>query len=231
MKLTELKIENFRSFKDKTIRFDDYTCFVGANSTGKSNILTALNIFFQHQTPAVTNISVLTEEDFHHKNKKSPVRITVTFESLSEDAQKEFELYYRQGKLVTFAEAVWDDFTQTATVKHFGSRLVMQEFAEFFKAEKEGKLVADLRKIYRDIRAKFPELPNESTKVAMKSTLREYEESHPKQCVFMDEPNQFYGFTKGEYHLENYVQWIYVPAVKDAISEQEEGSKTALGKL
>ena len=31
MKLRELRIQNFRSFKDETIQFDDYTCFVGPN--------------------------------------------------------------------------------------------------------------------------------------------------------------------------------------------------------
>lgn len=35
MKLSKLRIENFRSFKDETIHFDDYTCLVGANGAGK----------------------------------------------------------------------------------------------------------------------------------------------------------------------------------------------------
>jgi len=45
MKLSKLRIENFRSFKDETIYFDDYTCLVGANGAGKSAVLTALNVF------------------------------------------------------------------------------------------------------------------------------------------------------------------------------------------
>ena len=47
MKLTELKIENFRPFKDETIFFDDYTCLVGPNGSGKSAVLMALNVFFK----------------------------------------------------------------------------------------------------------------------------------------------------------------------------------------
>ncbi len=231
MKLTELRIQNFRSFKDETIVFSDYNCFVGPNGAGKSAILMALNVFFQENTSTVTNVRTLTEEDFHHKNTKKPVRITVTFEGLSDAAKKEFELYYRQGKLVIFAEAKWDDITQSAPVKHFGSRLVMEEFSKFFRAEKDGKPVSELREIYRQIRLKFPALPSETTKVAMVGELRKYEEKHPKRCVFLEEPNQFYGFTKGQYHLENYIQWVYVPAVKDASTEQEEGAKTALGQL
>ncbi len=231
MKLSELKIENFRSFKNETIRFDDYNCLVGPNGSGKSVVLMALNIFFQESESTVTDVRTLSIEDFHHKNKDEPVIITMTFEGLSEAAQEEFKEYYRQGKLVIFAKAVWDDATQSAPVKHFGSRLVMREFSGFFKAEKEGKSVSERREIYRGIRVKFPELQNISTGTGMRAALREHEEKHPKKCIFLDEPNQFYGFTKGQYHLENYIQWVYVPAVKDASTEQEEGTKTALGQL
>ena len=47
----------------------------------------------------------------------------------------------------------------------------------------------------------------------------------------LDEPNQFYGWSKGASLLDKYIQWVYIPAVKDASTEQEEGSKTALGQL
>jgi hypothetical protein len=191
----------------------------------------ALNVFFQENESTVTDVRTLAEEDFHHKKKDKPIRITLSFEDLSEAAQERFRPYYRQGKLVVFAEAGWDDSTQSAPVKHFGSRQVMEEFARFFQGEKEGKLVAELREIYRGIGAKFPELPRATTKVAMTKALRDYEEERPEKCVFIDEPNQFYGFTRGEYRLEDFVQWVYVPAVKDASSEQEEGTKTALGQL
>jgi len=47
----------------------------------------------------------------------------------------------------------------------------------------------------------------------------------------LDDTTQLYGWTKGLNRLARYIQWVYVPAVKDASSEQEESSKTALGKL
>ncbi len=231
MKLAELKIENFRSFESETIRFEDYTCLVGPNGSGKSAVLMSLNVFFQENASTVTDVRTLGEEDFHHKNIKKPVRITVTFEELSEAAQKEFKLYYRQGKLVVFAEAVWDEGMESAPVRHYGSRLVMKEFSGFFKADKEGKKVTELKPIYQGIRNNFPELDNVVTKVAMTDALRDYEEKHPKKCEFIEDLNQFYGFTKGDYHIEKYIQWVYVPAVKDASTEEEEGSKTALGQL
>ncbi len=231
MKLTEIRIQNFRSFQDQTVYLDDYTCFVGPNGSGKSTILMALNVFFRENGSTVTDVCTLAEEDFHHKNTKDPIRITVTFEQLSEAAQREFRHYFRRGKLVIFAQALWDPGSRSAAVKHYGSRLVMRAFAPYFEADEKGAKADELKTIYVGIRGQFSDLPQATTKPAMVAALRGYEEGHADQCELIDEPNQFYGFTRGDYHLENHIQWVYVPAVKDASTEQEEGSKTALGQL
>jgi len=50
MKLKALKLYNFRSYQEETIiPFDDLTTLVGRNDVGKSSILDALGIFFEHQ--------------------------------------------------------------------------------------------------------------------------------------------------------------------------------------
>ena len=63
------------------------------------------------------------------------------------------------------------------------------------------------------------------------AALRDYEEDHLELCKHIEEECQFYGFSRGKDKLDKYIQWVYVPAVKDASTEQEEGSKTALGQL
>ena len=86
MRISSVRIQNFRGFEDQTIRFNDYTCMVGPNGGGKSTVLTALNIFFQETSHARTNLTKLDREDFHYKdgehNLKEPVKITVTFDGL-----------------------------------------------------------------------------------------------------------------------------------------------------
>lgn len=231
MKLTEIKIENFRSFKNQTIPLDDYTCLVGPNGAGKSAVLMALNVFFRNNDSTVNDLLNLTKEDFHHGNVQEPVRVTVTFENLSEEAQKDLKHYYRQGKLVIFAEAVWDEDTQKAPVKQHGIRNVMKEFAHYFELRDSGALAAPLKEEYDNLRALSPELPSASTKDARTAALRKYEEKHPEFCDTIEEQCEFYGFSRGKDKLDKYIQWVYVPAVKDASSEQEEGSKTALGQL
>jgi putative ATP-dependent endonuclease of the OLD family len=145
MKLAEIRIQNFRAFKDETIRFDDYTCLVGPNGCGKSTVLTALNIFFRNIANSVTDLVNLTQEDFHGRDTSDPVTITVTFEDLQAEAQADFAHYFRQGRLIVSAVAVWDADSKLATVKQFGERLAIKAFAPFFEALAEGKLVGGLK--------------------------------------------------------------------------------------
>ena len=89
MKIESVRIENFRSFKDEIIFFDDYTCFVGPNGSGKSTVLNALNMFFRQYKDSKTDLSKLTEKDFHHKKTEKPVKITVTFTDMPDAAKAE----------------------------------------------------------------------------------------------------------------------------------------------
>jgi len=160
MRLTELKIENFRSFKNETIRFGEYTCLVGPNGSGKSGVLMALNVFFRNNDSTVTNVVDLAREDFHHGNVSKPIRITLTFEELSEEAQKEFKHYYRQGRLVVFAEGIWDEGAQKATVEQHGCRYVMEEFSDYFELLNSNALAGPLKEEYERLRRERPELPS-----------------------------------------------------------------------
>ncbi len=231
MRLKKMRIENFRSFRDETISFDPYTCLVGPNGAGKSAVLTALNVFFRNNASTATDVHRLAAEDFHHRNTQEPVRITLTFGDLSAEAQEDFKHYYRQSELTVKAEAKWDEASETAEVLQSGARFVMADFAPFFEALDEKVKVADLKRIYGNLQAEYPDLPHPGTKEAMIEALRGFEEGHPDRCTLLDDPNQFYGWSRGANLLGKHIQWVYIPAVKDASTEQEEGSQTALGQL
>lgn len=231
MRISSVRIQNFRSFKDETIEFDDYTCLVGANGTGKSNVLNALNVFFHDtQTPGL-DPNLLQEEDFHLKKTDSPIEITVTFSDLNDDAQDDFKHYYRQGQLIVSAVARFNPKKGGAEVKQFGQRLGNRDFVEFFEAEKAGEKVPELKEIYNRIREACPKLPKPGTKPNMIQALNSYEEEHPESCELIPSEDQFYGVSKGINKLEKYIQWVFIPAVKDASTEHIEARNTALGKL
>lgn len=231
MKIASVRIQNFRSFADATIPLNDYSCLVGPNGSGKSTVLTALNLFFRESENIPTDLSRLDEEDFHCKNTADPIRITVTFTDLSTEAQEDFTAYCRQEKLIVSAVATFDENTGRADVKQYGQRSGIRAFAPFFEALDDGKRVSELKDIYISFQSSFPDLPSPGTKDGMTTSLRDYEAERPDQCELIPSEDQFYGFSRGANLLAKHVQWVYVPAVKDATSEQIETRNSALGKL
>src|SRR6478609_4776652 len=231
MKIEKVEIWNLRAFEHVEAHFNDYTCFVGANGAGKSTILCALNIFFRQDEYTGTNLQQLDPEDFHNGNIKDPITIRMTFGELSEEASETFQHYVRGGKLIITAEARLREGSGRADVRHFGERLVMKEFASFFELDASGAKVAELNPLYDKFRSEFPDLPSATSKDAKLSALRQYESDRPEKCVLMRSEDQFYGVSRGANKLERFVQWVYVPAVKDAVGEQAEAKDSALGEL
>ncbi len=231
MKIESVKIENFRSFKDETIIFNDYTCFVGPNGSGKSTVLNALNVFFRQSKDTQTNLNKLTEEDFHHKNTNEPIKITVTFTDLSAQAKQDLSDYVRQDKLIVTSIAKYDPNNDCADVKQFGNRLGFDDFRKYFEADKNGEKADELKKIYNDLKNKYTDLPNQTTKTGMAEALREYETNNPEQCILIPSEDQFYGVSKGANKLAPHIQWVFISASKDVTNECEESNTSALGQL
>lgn len=130
------------------------------------------------------------------------------------------------------AVAEWNEKTQCASVLQFGERLGIQEFRKYFEMEKAGSKAAELQEFYaNDLRKKFDGLPAAKTKPQMEDALRAFEASHPELCSLIPSEDQFYGVSRGTNRIDKYVQWVYVPAVKDAATEQTESKSSAIGKL
>lgn len=98
--LKSITIKNFRSIINETIEFDKFTCLVGNNDCGKSNILKALNLFFNGQTDFNTEFDF--DRDYSKfakkRNKKAKeITISITFNIPS---------YYKDGGEKTWKK-VW----------------------------------------------------------------------------------------------------------------------------
>ncbi len=232
MKIESIRIENFRCFKDETIQFNNYTCFVGSNGAGKSTVLAALNVFFRQYKDSSTDLCKLSLDDFHHKDVKEPIRITLTFFNLSQKAKNELSDYVRQDKLIVSATAKYEPSKAYAELIHNGSRMGFKDFVRYFEAEKAGTKVAELKTIYSSLKDSYSELPQAVTKEAMAVALREYEAKplNLKECSEIPSPDEFYGIN-GAGKLAPYIQWVFVPASKDVTQEGEESKTSALGQL
>jgi putative ATP-dependent endonuclease of OLD family len=233
VRIRSVRIQNFRGFEDETIKFDACTCLVGPNGAGKSTVLSALNVFFQEASSA-TDVAVLTAEDFHGGNTAAPVQITATFDQISEAAKQDLAHYVRHGELVITSVASFDAQLNKAPVIQLGERLVFKQFAPFFEDEKNKATVEPLRERFAQViqgLPDFPDLGKKPAKVAMIEALRAFEEARPQICESQRSTDHFYGVGRVKGKLEPYVQWVYLPAVKDASIEAEEAGNTALGKL
>lgn len=231
MKIEEVHIRNLRSFCDVRIPLNSYTCLVGPNGAGKSTILCALNLFFRETDNATTDLNQLNQEDFHQKNIDEKIEIDVTFTELNQEAQLDFADYFRHGKLIISAIANFNNETGKADIKQYGKRLVIEDFKDFFCAVNDNRKLPELKELYNQIRANYPMLPVSGTKDSMIQSLRSYEKDNYDKCQLIQSEDQFYGFSKGLNRLAKYVQWVYVPAVKDVTTEKIEARNTSLGKL
>lgn len=232
MRIKSVRIRNFRSFGDQTVSFDPYTCFVGSNGAGKSTVLNALNVFFGEGTSA-TAVDALTAEDFHQKRTDAPVEITVIFHELSPRAQKDLKDYYRNGELIVTAVAVFDEAKGKAPVQQFGERMGIPAFADFFKAYKESG-AGDVTAAFDALKEVYPAIPAPMgrSKEHKKEALQAFEADPANAAMLapLRSADHFYGIA-GPSKLRPFLQWVYVPAVKDAAQEQAESRDGALGKL
>ena len=233
MRIRSVRICNFRGFEDETFNLDPHTCLLGPNGAGKSTVLAALNVFFQEPS-STTDVTSLSAEDFHNGNTKEPVRITVTFSELSEKAQQELSHYVRHNELIATAEAKFNPESGYAPVQRFGERLIFKKFAPFFEDQKNKAKADQLRERFKEITDDISDFPDVGTKPSipvMINSLRKYEEDNSDKCTPEPSSDLFYGTTKGKHKLDPFVQWVYLPAVKEASEEAEEAGNTALGKL
>ena len=233
MKIKSVRIKNFRSIDEQLIMLDAYGCLVGPNGSGKSTLLNALNVFFGESSSA-TPVDALSAEDFHLKRTDQPVEITLTFHDLSPRAQEELQDYYRNGELIVSATATFDEEKGKAVVQQWGSRMAFPAFARFFEAMKAKSGAAALQEIFDELNQEFPSIPAPVGRAidGKKQALLAFE-SDPANAHLLEplrSADHFYGIA-GAAKLRPFVQWVYVPAVKDASDEQSETRDGALGKL
>src|ERR1700679_1574042 len=74
-----VKVKNFRCAKDETLNCESLTALVGANGSGKSTFLRALQLFYD-TSPKVDH------RDFYDEDVSQPIEIAVTFSDLGPEA-------------------------------------------------------------------------------------------------------------------------------------------------
>lgn len=103
MKIEKLEIRNYRSFRNVTIYPKDILALVGRNNSGKSNIIKALELFFEASTKLVN------QECFHNCKTQKAIEVFATFGQLSEWEVDRFQPWIDGDKLIVGREVVCTD--------------------------------------------------------------------------------------------------------------------------
>ncbi len=100
MKIQKIVIRNYRSLHNLTIYPKDILALVGRNNSGKSNVLKALELFFEGTT------RLINDECFYNHETEEPIEIFITFEQLSDWEREQFKPWMDGDKLVVGREVV-----------------------------------------------------------------------------------------------------------------------------
>ena len=217
MKIKSINISNFRSIRQLTMDFNQITIIVGPNNAGKSNILSALNLFFTSSTRGITDI------DFHKRNVKEPIKISVKFCDLSQAEQATFKNYIVEHEL-NVRKTISMDESGTVTTKLQG--LVNSPKDPILRSES-----FDSNKDEILSRIKEGRLPNyflsekgSLTKKSFQTGLETYISENSDSIEF-DRPQwsvSFFGWKNVA--QGKFVEIIYVPAIKEAADELKSSS-------
>lgn len=114
MKIRTIQISNYNSIKDVKINVENMLNLVGQNNAGKSNILRALDLFFNPSSQKIT------EETYRNKDTSIPIEITVDFCRLTDPEKKYFSSYVIDDTLKVKRRFSWDLSESKATTTHIG---------------------------------------------------------------------------------------------------------------
>lgn len=246
MKIENISIQNFKTFGKEPIEFsfNNLTSLIGENSVGKSNVLEALDLFFNFTKTKISTKS------FHHNDYSKPIVITVKFKNLNADELKTFQTHLDEQNNLTITqfieafskeegveikEALIEDIDFTES-KH-GTKLVPTEDFLWTIAEKI-PTKANLKKWWKedlklgdfDFKTLF-DSEEEPTQEEFQNKLIQLNEERyeeiPKEKITGDE--KVLGWkSKLKANLPKY---FYIPAIKNLSEDLKVTKTSALGEL
>ena len=109
MQITKIEIQNFRSVRNLIIRPAELAVLVGRNDSGKSNVLRALNLFFNGQTNPDELLNFETDHNAYNIPNRQAKEISIKLDISLPEGYREtngdlvvWEKCWRQGQLVPF---------------------------------------------------------------------------------------------------------------------------------
>lgn len=247
MKISNIKIKNFKTFDSIGIEIsaNSLTALIGENSVGKSNVLEALDLFFNFSK------SKISIKSFHHNDYKKNIEIELKFIDLSTIEKKTFKSHLNESQdliIIQIISAVSKeegvdledanideiDFTES---KH-GTKLQPTEEYEWAVLGEKPPTKANLKKWWKlelkvddfDFKSLFDSADEPSQELyqeKLESLWDEHSVKIPTESISGDE--KILGWkSKLKANLPKY---FYIPAIKNLSDDLKVTSTSPLGEM
>lgn len=219
MRVSQVRIVNYRSHRDTTIDLDPYTALVGANGTGKSSIFYALRWFFDGGELDERDVSQdLVDIDELPENERV-VSVSVSFVDITPADRARLGEYAR-GEVAHFTRS-WT--VKDKKTKVFGNALAGPGFPEIRRESR----VTFKRTLYKNARDAITTLPAlgtgpSVTAEAIDQALADWESLDSNQPLLVQitdsDANHLFGIN-GKNVMRDCVRMILVPAGTDITND------------
>ena len=233
MRIKKIQIKNFRSIQFLDLIISDFTVLIGANNSGKSNILRALLFFFQGSEK-------ISQEDVFSffDGNDAEVYVIVTFEKLNEQEKTTFDKYVlsdgtvvirricqvkRTGeKKIECSNSVYNGWIEEPD-KWFLQENAFERLSSREKREEEAAASPDLEPLL-EIEGRF-------SREILVDFQKKYVSEHRSEIKFSGKFEENPLFGRQNVASGILPEIIFVPAIRDLSDETKVNSKTLLGKL
>lgn len=227
MKIQKIETKNYRSLHNLTIYPEDILALVGRNNSGKSNLIKALELFFEG------SIRLINDECFYNHKPEEPIEILITFEQLSDWEREQFEPWMDEDKLVVGREIVCssaDSYTinNLAIIKVPEPEWLREDIISGEKITEWWSNKDELKINGLDFGVELG--TTKPTVVKWKEAVKKFLDEHRNEIPWKKErrenPKGYPGVLKGALP-----EFIHIPAVRDISEEAKVGKTNPFGQL
>lgn len=225
MKLKQIEIDKFRSIDHISIVIDELAVLIGENNAGKTNILKALDLFYQD------SVKGINEEYFYFKDQNQPISISITYDRLTEyeKNQKYLKHWIYNDSIKVKKGIEWDNQLQKSKITLFGWQSKPKEM--HFNLSRFDEYKSQINEIVEANRLPdyFKTDKGTITQVSYKQGILKHIEEGKVEFG-----NPGWIMNPGGYKevfSDLLPKFYLVPAVKDAQDESKTTQQTIFGKL
>jgi energy-coupling factor transporter ATP-binding protein EcfA2 len=220
MRLTKIRIRNYRCLRDVEFFLGDLTGLIGINGSGKSAVLRAIAAFYEQG-------DLPWPEDWYAGDTENELEVALTFGDLAPNERDRFPRHVTtEGELkVARIWRVEDDRVRDAL---HGYHFACPDFQPVRDAEKG---VSQLHNNLVDT-GRYEGLRKVARQDDVEGALQEWEATHPESCEWIRDNGKFFGWRQvGGAKLAASSSCVYVPAVRDARDDAAQTRGSALSQI